>query len=210
MANYARNQAEAVQFSTRILCDIFPPEPLDACYIVGETEENQDSNITEAFDCYSKGLCKAIILLDGHTRDGYSGTDYVRRRLNEKGFLGQIIDSKLPGDSLNTYTEAVALINLIKDMGIKSLGVIAPDFHLVRAFTTIVSFAVKSYPGLKIYARRGKPLPWKDSVRHSQGTLVGTRLSLLLGEWTRMGLYSEKGDLLSADEILEYMDKRDR
>jgi len=207
---YAQNQEEASQLTTRILCDTLPLKPVDACYVMGETVDNQDSSINGAVDCYAHNQSRAIIICTGHTRNGYSGAEYIRAKLKEKGYSGPILNSNLSEDVFNTYTELKALINFAKDEGLESVGIVAPEFHLVRAFVTAVSCAIKFYPKLKLYTQRGSPLPWQNVVKHSQGKLVGTRLELLVTEWARLSVYSQKGDILLPQEILSYLTNRDK
>ena len=75
---------------------------------------------------------------------------------------------------------------------------------------TAVTLALREYPELYLYSLPGKPLPWQEEVTHSQGEVLGTRAELIAGEMNRIKTYYAKGDLASVDEVLEYLNRRDR
>ncbi|HEY4498878.1 MAG TPA: hypothetical protein VJH94_02320 [Candidatus Paceibacterota bacterium] len=62
---------------------------------------------------------------------------------------------------------------------------------------------------VRVYNRAGTPQPWGNTVAHSQGTLVRTRLELVAEEVRCIERYTAKGDLLPIDDILEYIKWRD-
>lgn len=49
-----------------------------------------------------------------------------------------------------------------------------------------------------------------EHYKHSQGVLEGTITQLLKGELERIEKYHTKGDLMSINDILKYLDSRDR
>lgn len=80
----------------------------------------------------------------------------------------------------------------------------------MRAFVSMVSAVVKSKSDLSVYSFPGIPQSWEEHITHSQGILRGTRSELLANELAKIEKYYRSGDLVSAAEVLEYMDERDR
>ncbi len=111
---------------------------------------------------------------------------------------------------LNTRSESQALIRGAKVSGWKHIYITAPPFHQLRAFITAVSVALKEYPGLAIYNRVGKTMDWGEEIRHSQGESVGTRIGHIQKELKRIDYYHERGHLAPLDEVLKYLEKRDK
>ena len=75
---------------------------------------------------------------------------------------------------------------------------------------TTVRVALAEYPELKIYSFPGNALPWNEEVMHSQGRLTARRSDLIEAELARIDRYFQKGDLISFDKVLEYLDQRDQ
>lgn len=192
-----------------------PPPPwknVAGAYIFGQTSDNEISVLTRAKEIErSMPLDKRIFLCDGETDHGYPGFETWHRALLEQGVsldrVGRVVT---PHDqNINTLSEAESLIRLARHMKWQGIVIIAPPFHQLRAFMTTVSVASRAYPELSIYNQVGMPLDWSENVRHSQGTTTGTRREILRGEFDRIEKYQEKGDLLSPDEVLLYLNKRD-
>lgn len=49
-----------------------------------------------------------------------------------------------------------------------------------------------------------------EQVRHSQGILQGKRKNFIHTEYKRIIMYHEKGDLVSCEEILSYLERRNK
>ena len=73
---------------------------------------------------------------------------------------------------------------------------------------TCVTAAMRKFPGLNLYSRAGNPLPWLESVAHSQGNCMDTRAALIHSELERIEKYQEKGDLTSVERVLEHINNR--
>ena len=113
-------------------------------------------------------------------------------------------------DSLNTLIEANAMVRHAKQHHFRTLYVTASPFHQIRAFMTSITAARKYYPHIDLYSYNGHPLPWLDNAAHSQGKTTGSRRELIGGEFERIRKYQEKGDLANDDEVLSYLNQRDR
>ena len=69
---------------------------------------------------------------------------------------------------------------------------VAPALHILRAWVTTISVAMREYPALKVYAIQGAHLSWNEHAVHSQGKADGTRSELLFGEIERIEKYRER------------------
>ena len=110
---------------------------------------------------------------------------------------------------LNTLIESEALIRFAKQHGYRSLFVVAPPFHQLRALMTAVTVALREYPELLIYSYPSVAMPWQEEVVHSQGTLKAKRRDLIQEELERIEKYQGKGDLALFEQVLNYLNKRE-
>lgn len=199
------------QFLIRLFGEV-PPENVDAAYLFGETADNEMSVLKRAFDVYWGEWTSRVVIPGIGPIAGYPGCSAWRTRLMGLGIPPESI--LLAGSETqavsNCYTEAMHFVALAKASGWKRAAVIAPHFHLPRCFITMVSGALQDYPALRLYAVPGVPLPWQETVVHNQGVLNASRADLIATEFERIVRYTEKGDLLPVERILEYLDARDR
>lgn len=185
---------------------------LDAVYLFGQTADNEDSVFEAAIRIVKDGLARKILFSASEPKCGYPGFGPWFFALRQRG----IPEDRLLGvpppeaESLNTLTESQAFIGFAKSKNFSRVGVCAAPFHQVRAFMTAVSVAASEFRSCRIYSIPGNTLPWNEVVVHSQGVEQGTRASFIAGEFERIERYQEKGDLLSADQILSYLEARDR
>lgn len=194
----------------RILCDVPPGEPSDAVYLFAQTSDNQESVICAAVKILAEGLASRILVLDSPPYAGYAGYALWQEKLVASGIAAKrILSVELCTANHNTLTEAEAVIRYAKQYDFKRIIISAPAFHQVRAFMTTVAAALAEYPQLKIYSLPGYALSWNEKAIHSQGQLKARRSDLIQGEFDRIEKYYRKGDLISFDQVLDYLDKRD-
>lgn len=192
-------------------------------YNFSETTDNEISGFRKVVELAQTRSMNQLGICSGSTECGYAGFDHSMRRLQALG-LGQIVSPRAGSEpsatrveaihvqgNVNTGSEAEALVRYGASLG-GDIGIVAPAFHLVRAFTTTVSAMVRLDKMQRVYAIAGAPLPWTESVRHSQGTLENTRADLLADELKRLEKYraEEYGSMLNAKSVLEYLNWRDR
>ena len=123
----------------------------------------------------------------------------------------------VPGN-LNTMSEAQAMVRHAREHGMRTIGVVAPAFHMPRTFLSAISVAVREYPDAKVYALPGAtPDWWHDAVMHSQGQLRNTRAELFrssergrIAKYQQEGDYYPGGDLVSFQCAFEYLRARDK
>jgi hypothetical protein len=160
------------------------------------------------------GSATRIVLIDDQHGEntGYPGAKAWKDYLYYSGNLAPSHIITVPClELLHTFSEALALVRHAKECGWKSLIIVAPPFHQLRAFISVVSAIRKlGVTDLRVYNQVGTTLPWHEESRHSQGTLKATRLGLVLTELARVYRYHEKGDLVSVSEVLDYLEWRDK
>jgi hypothetical protein len=199
------------QLLPRIFCDYRDPTrgPFKLVYVFSETNSNWDSCFLRAVALANTGSMESLGIAEADLGHGYDGFGQSMLRLKELGWKYRIPIMKfdLKGNA-NTMSEAVLLAK--RAQGLRGdIGVVAPPFHMPRAFMTTVT-ALKGEP-VRVYSIPGTPFPWMERATHSQGTLTNTRAGLLGDELKRLEKYRapEFGSMLSAREVLEYLDWRD-
>ncbi len=197
---------------TRVLCDTAPAGKVDEAYLFGETADNEDSVLKAGAFLYGMGPAEKIAICEAPKGYGYPGFKNWQAKLIKLGIQPRDILGIPPAKDFppSTDAEALGLVRYAKSKNWKSIYVVAPPLHQLRAFVSAVSEAVRHYPALKIYSFHGIPQKWEDHVVHSQGILRGTRSELLASELGRIEKYYRKGDLISAEDVLEYLDRRDK
>lgn len=209
----------------RIFCDYRDPRrgPLSLAYIYSNTKDNEDSIFLKAIELVEQRGVKKLGIGEGDLGHGYEGFDHSVARLRSLGFMDQVPIEKFDvKGNVNTGSEALLLAEYIKGMQADKatrgdVGVIAPPFHLVRAFITTVTAVLfeesrtNSDQKTRVYAIPGVSLSWMQQVAHSQGTLVRKRAELLEDELRRLEIYRTKGILkmVSAERALGYLHWRD-
>ncbi|WP_018478496.1 hypothetical protein [Pontibacter roseus] len=198
----------------RTLCDTLPLKPLDGLFLFGQTEDNQSATFESAQRLFQGNRISKVLCLGTGPLSGYPGFEVWKRQLDQLGIGEGILEAvpPVPADTqlLHTRIEAESMVQHAKKRGYKSLVVTAAPFQQPRAFMTAVTMALQVYPELCLYSLPGKPLPWQEEVTHSQGEVQDTRAGLIAGELERIKTYHAKADLASVDEVLDYLNRRDK
>ena len=222
MAEYELNDEaiELIVLIHRIFSDSSElPYGVDVAYLVGETEDNQDSVFLTGMNLMKSknpfGFSVGWLgISNGPTGHGYPGfTAWKKELLQYSGIEDRMILS-IPyhgGEQFNTYTEAKEFIRNAKERRWTSACITAALFHHVRAFITFVSIALVEYPEISLYSVPGAVLEWGEFVRHSQGLQMGMRIDILRDEMKKLyRYYHETKSLVPVREILAYFERRDR
>jgi hypothetical protein len=213
MPDSTRDLEDYFELSARIFSDYRDPRrgPFSLVYLYSETSDNADSCFLRAIELVRGEGVKAVGTAEGALGHGYDGFEASCKRLRALGWSDESPIQKILVDGVvNTLSEAQALVNRMKSVE-GDVGIVAPPFHIVRAFVTTITALKESGQERRIYALPGTPLEWGERVRHSQGELIGTRSELLQSELSRLQKYRtpEFGNLLSPREVLEYLNWRD-
>lgn len=200
-----------VELLIRVLCDTLPRKDVDAAYLFCTTRDNQASVFRAAGELTKQSTVSRFLLLDAGPISGYPGFDSSRKGLEAEGIFGEKIHG-VPSHGarrIHTRIESEAMVRYAKARDFRSMVVISPPFHQLRAYMTAASVALQEHPDLAIYSRQGAAQPWMENVTHSQGTLTAPRRQLIQEEITRIGTYQQKGDLENFEAVLNYMNRRD-
>ena len=203
---------KTIELITRTLCDLQPKMPMQGAYLYCQTRDNQQSVFQAAQFLLSHSCTSKLLILGTDAESGYPGFEEWKRQLLELGISTEQIErvKKEGSSALNTLVESEALIRLAKQEKYGSIFVVAPPFQQLRAFMTAVTVSTRVYPELLIYSYTGTAMPWKEEVVHSQGTLKAKRLELIQKEMERIEKYQNKGDLASFEQVLNYLNRRDK
>jgi len=191
-------------------------------YLFSETDDNRSSCLSIATGLYRNGVTDRIAMAANSKNPGYSGFEewlralYVDlipdlRRLKRIDVVPIVVSG-----NLNTFSEARAMLRYAQEHGMGTVGVVAPAFHMPRAFLSTISVSIRECPDIKVYALSGwVPDWWHKEVLHSQGTLKATRVHLIrtererIARYQREGHYYDGGDLVSFQQAFEYLRLRD-
>jgi len=195
----------------RVLCDLRPKNPTNGAYLYCQTKSNQQSIFKAALSLLNNSLTYRILILNTKAKSGYPGFTQWKQQLQQLGLYEEQIVGVIKKETsmLNTLIESEAIIRFAKQHSYRSLFVVAPPFQQLRAFMTSVTVALREYPELLIYSYPGVAMSWHEEVIHSQGTLKAKRRELIQKELERIEKYYRKGDLVSPEQVLSYLDKRE-
>jgi hypothetical protein len=200
-----------IELLIRIYADVQPEISTDGVFLFGQTEDNEASVLEKSIELLQHSYTKRILIIYTQPISGHPGFDAWKQKLvREQISENAIVSIPLPETPIiHTLIEAEALMRFAKEQAYTSLYVTAAPFHQLRAFMTAVTAAIKIYPQIRLYSKPGMAQPWLQKVLHSQGKTYGTRSELIAGELERIEKYGNKGDLLSAQQVLAYLNERD-
>ena len=202
---------DSIELLTRSLCDLRPKNLTNGAYLYCQTRSNQRSIFQAAQFLLNNSLTSKILILNTKAKSGYPGFAEWKQQLRQLGLSVEQIEgvNNKETSMLNTLIESEALIRFAKQHGYRSLFVVAPPFHQLRAFMTAVTVALREYPELLIYSYPSVAMPWQEEVVHSQGILKAKRRDLIQEELERIEKYQGKGDLALFEQVLNYLNKRE-
>ena len=198
----------------RILCDYRDPsrEPYKMAFVYSNTPDNEDSSFLRAIELANAGTVESLGTSEGERGRGYEGFDHSVERLKMLGLKNEIPIVKFDVDGYaNTGSEAQKLAEYARSIDGGDIAIIAPPFHMVRVFMTTITAFKRNGVSVRVYAVPGVPLPWLQEATHSQGLIRKKRAELLKAELQRLERYRtpEFGGMLSAKEVIEYLNWRD-
>lgn len=175
----------------------------DAAYLYQELDCNILSVVAAASELKQRcpGMISFVLNIDNSKlgspiASGYGGTAYLLRELKKAGLETQAIDVVDFDHSgmVHTLVESETAIQHARKRGWRSIVLVAPAFHLLRASLTAATVALRVYPELRLHPFPGAALPWYEEAQHSQG-IFGTRGDFIEGELDRIVRYISKGDI---------------
>lgn len=212
-----RKKAESYYFEfdeliTRVLCDSIPKGKVDVAYLFAETSDNEASVLKAGYFLYKFGPARRLAISLLKRGYGYPGFENWRRKILKMGVASKDLFGVPEARDFppSTSAEALGFVRFAKMKKWKTAYIVAPPLHQLRAFITTVSSVIKEKSNLKVYSFPGTAQNWLEHVVHSQGILRGSRHALIRNELQKIERYRKKGDLISAREVLDYLNKRDR
>lgn len=225
MGQFLESITEALQLQARILADTHPPKKIDALFVYGQTQDNEPSILSTAAQEADKADW-VVYSYGGKLTTGMDWNPDYDEKLIARGIPAKkILRTDLSEGLAHTHTEAIAFVHMAKKKGWETVRVISPAFHILRAFAETVTATVLLYPSLKVYSKVGTPLPWTETVLHSQFIEKGKRCDLVASEYQKCERYHGKNkepsselekfhadivELLSGRQILDYLNQRDQ
>ena len=198
--------------------------PFKLAYIYANTPDNEASMFIKAADLANAGGTVALGISEGARGLGYEGFDHSIARLKAFGLKDGFPVTKFLVDAdgngirnVNTGSEAQKLAEWERSIagggrGGGDIAIIMPPFHVRRAFrTTITALKRNGDIPVRVYAVPGVPLSWVQEIKYGQKLEKKPRYKSLEDELQREEKYTapEFGGLLSAQEVINYLDWRD-
>src|SRR3989344_119692 len=189
-----------------------PLPKADLIYVFGQTVNHQHSSLDRAAQLFHQGIAPHIGIPDLEPSAGYAGVNTWRRILLNQDVPEWSITGVI--EAVNDFppstdAEATGLVRLAKERGWITTVIISPQIHQFRGFISTVSAAISEDISLKIYNCVGTPMHWCDSTVHSQGMAGQMKDLLMIQEWEKMVRYHAKGDLITVEQSLDYLNHRD-
>ena|SRR3989344_5638655 len=178
-------------------------QPADAAYLFAQTADDEESVFEGARELQQRGLADKFLITDARNW-GFQGPEPWTAKL--RAYFGDnvyVVPSADP-DKLNTLTEANALMQFAKKENLQSVYLLAPPFHIIRAFMTAVTSCLRTTPDFRLYPYEGAELDWNMNGVHSQRLKKDTRLEHLRLEIKKIRKYQITLDIMPAKFILEY------
>ncbi len=182
---------------------------VDSLYIFGQTRDNEDACFESSRKLLDTVQIKEVLVDNLPGQNGYPGFSMWAEKLSKKyGITPNPLEIIEEGRGYNTLIESESLVRHSNKNNLKSFYLIAPRFHLIRAFMTASSVAIRENPEINFFAYPGAEQDWNQTVTHSQGILKGKRTDLIRGEIERIRKYQGKGDIEPTAKIIDYMSNR--
>ena len=199
--------------------DPLPARPLSAAYLFGNTPDLEHSTLQKAAELHRESTAERLCICGGgpivgvndkHKRIAYRGEAAWKKELIAQGVPETaIVSVPRPDLTPHTGTEAQRFIELAQKNKWQSVCIVSHPIHLLRAFASTATVIVKNNLEIKLYAVPGTPEPWQEPALYSQAGETRPRIELLQGELERLNRWFAKGDLISAEETLAYLARRD-
>lgn len=222
---YAMNlkpEMSLLQLSTIVLSEVSLPDNWKCLptYLLSETLDNEQSVLKVGEDILCSGGGPVYIIDDADlTNNAYPGALKWKKALERSQKCHGIVNhdniktiTLASNTLLNTLTESLAVATIAQKEKWSSLTIVAPPFHQLRVFISMVTAAHFVGYQIRIYNKVGVTLPWYVQARHSQGTLIAKRSDLILSEIARILKYQKDSipiPLLSTEKVLKYLEWRD-
>lgn len=174
-------------------------ENISKCDAIILLEGDGFARYKEAVSLYKDGIAPVIVFSGGFD-DEKSGA-YTFERVSPLILKEGVPEESLihESKSLNTYEQAVQIIEIAKAKSWKRICLVASHYHTYRAFLTFLCEQKKSMPDLLIDIASVKDLDWYED------NIWGKRIDLLSGELDKIDLYQQKNNVASYEDGINYL-----
>ena len=215
--NLLKQTKELYRLATMVLSDSAQSLRHTPTYLFTETVDNAQAVLDVGSGLLADGFASCILLLNDRNgqNKGYPGASKWKGTLiKDMGVEAKDIIFVRCDEPLNTLSEAEALVQYTNARNLHRVIIVAPAFHLVRAFVSMVTAVhCLSTQGLRVHCQVGTALRWDEEAKHSQGTLKRQRSELIMTELDRIVRYQSRrlgsGGLVSTDHVFRYLEWRD-
>ena len=191
------------------------PSFVHGIYVFIETEDNWASSFRAASDLIKIDAAPEVFSVYHKKWKGSPGYEKWKDKLERYVGFARVryIEFDDP-KGVNTMSESIALVRFAYEEKRKSFYLVAPPFHMLRAFMTAASVAIRHGSEINFFAYPGAPQDLRHVVTHSQGEIRKSRRDIFeTEELPRIKTYSIDRNmspiLLSPiSQIMEYMKKR--
>jgi len=203
---------EMLELIPRVMTDNEPSRLVDTAYLFHQLSKNEESVLDKGQQLFrEKKVGSLTILGEGKDTNTTFSPKVESAKLTKRRVPSEYIITTTIQELAHTHTEAIAFVDLAKTLGWTTVYIVSTAVHQLRAFAEVVTTILRTPDlTLKAYSIIGAPLSWTEFAKHSQGDKVAKpRHQLFQDELERIENYYNQGDLVSAREILEYLNKRD-
>ena len=174
-------------------------ENISKCDAIILLEGDGFARYKKAVSLYKDGIAPVIVFSGGFDdeKSGAYTFEKIKPLILKEGVPEKdlIHESK----SLNTYEQAVQIIEMAKNKNWKRICLVASHYHTYRAFLTFLCEQKKSMPELLIDIAGVKDLDWyKENP-------WGRRIDLLSGELDKIDLYQKKNNVATYSDGISYL-----
>lgn len=193
----------------------YRPSFTKGIYVFIETEDNWGSAFRAASGLIKRDAATEVYSVWHKKWKGSPGYEKWKDKLERFVGFGRVKYIGLDDlRRVNTLSESMALIRFANENQMDSFYLVAPPFHMLRAFMTAVSVAISYGVKINLFAYPGVPQDLNQIVAHSQGEVRKSRRDIFeTEELPRIKTYSTDKKispilLAPAPVIMEYMKKR--
>lgn len=156
-----------------------------------------------AIQLFKNGLAPLIVFSGGIIDYEYGSIPFeeIYPKMLELGLSPDVIIHE--DKSLNTKEQAEHIVEMCKEKGWKRIILIGSPYHQYRAFLTFLKSAKERFPELLIFNSPAKNLSWFRVEKW------GSRFENLQAEFDRIERYSALGHLVSIQEAINYMKRKE-
>jgi len=184
------------------------PSWVHGVYLFSETFDNYDSSFKAASQLMARDAAPEVFIIygGGHGSPGYANLYDELSVFVDKGRIMPINIDNPTG--INTMSESIALVKFAYEEKRKLFYLVAPPFHMLRAFMTAASVAIRHGSEINFFAYPGAPQDLNKAVKHSQGRGPFPRWKWFELELESIKKYLEGKDIESIPKIIKYMQNR--